>query len=187
MKGCIPRREPRIFPFVRHGEHVRAVQVLPPVISSFFSFRRRRRKGRITCEPSVHAIVVRLLRPDQPRECLSLYLAGILAHFSRSISRIELVGLRHARPEYLIECRPEGRLRSRRSWVLIGEAQPNRRRSSRGYIEAIKRPGLGSCLRGVYSAFISADQIFVKRIFQVLGSVLHSEKPPEVRLVIRKQ
>src|ERR1700751_4663544 len=48
VESQIPRRVPRIFPFVRHGDDVVVVEMSPILVSSVLPLFRRRRPGRIT-------------------------------------------------------------------------------------------------------------------------------------------
>ena len=159
------------------------------MIASLLARLRRRRKGRIALQPNLHVIVVRLLRPQQPGESLPLYLAGIFTHPAGCISGVELIGLRDARAEHVIKCPAEERFNraSCGGGILVREAQPHRCGAAGRHIQAIKSRGLGTCLGWVDRAIVPLDEIFVKRVFQIWGSVLDSEQALEVRLVVREQ
>ena len=70
VKGQVPRRKPRVLPFVGHRKDVRVVKVRPIVIAPFLAFRRRRRLAGIAIEPGAHVVVIALLGPQHARERL---------------------------------------------------------------------------------------------------------------------
>ena len=65
VKRRVPGREPRVLPLVWHGEDVAGEEMLPIPIPSLPTGRRRRRIGRITLQPILHDVLVKLLRPQQ--------------------------------------------------------------------------------------------------------------------------
>ena len=72
MKREIPSRIPRVLPLVRHRDHVGVVEVSPLVVAAGLAPLRRRRLTRVAVEPILNVDVVKLLRPNQTGECLSL-------------------------------------------------------------------------------------------------------------------
>ena len=72
VKRKIPRRIPRVFPLVRHGNDVGIVQMRPFVIAPELPARIGCRLGRIALKPPVHVVVIALLAPDQAGKGLAL-------------------------------------------------------------------------------------------------------------------
>ena len=77
VKGEIPRGVPGILPFVRHGDHVRVVEMRPIVIAAICGARVGRGLRGIAVEPALHIIVIALLAPEQPGEGLALNQARV--------------------------------------------------------------------------------------------------------------
>src|SRR5712672_3964319 len=93
MKRQIPRRIPRILPFVRHRNNVVVVQVRPIMVSPLQSLLRRRRSRRIAVQPGAHVIVIELLVPHHACKRLPHHPPGILRQFLGNTGNVELVSL----------------------------------------------------------------------------------------------
>ena len=65
VEGEVPRREPRVFPFVGHRDDIPAVKMEPVGVPSVFATFRRRRLLRIAVQPITHDVMVELLAPEQ--------------------------------------------------------------------------------------------------------------------------
>src|SRR5438132_8802220 len=72
MEGEIPSRKPGVLPFVRHGEYLIRIEMLPIMVATVLALLRRRRLRRITLEPAPDVIAVELLGPDHSSACLAL-------------------------------------------------------------------------------------------------------------------
>ncbi len=79
MEAEIPRREPRILPLVRHGEHLIAVQVLPVMVASLLTLVRRRWLPGVALQPIENVVVIALPVPQHSRERLTLHPSCVLA------------------------------------------------------------------------------------------------------------
>ena len=77
VKRQVPRGIPRIFPFVRHGNDVRVVEMFPVRVAAVLAFGRRRRLGRVAAQPFRHVVVIKLLAPNHAGERLALDQARI--------------------------------------------------------------------------------------------------------------
>ena len=63
MKGKIPRRVPRVFPLVGHGDDVFVVEVAPVEIARMVAAARGKRIGGVARCPCSYVVVVELLAP----------------------------------------------------------------------------------------------------------------------------
>ena len=123
MKRQIPRREPRIFPFVRHGKHVVAVEMRPVVIAAVLAFRWRRRLGRIAVQPFLHVVVKKLFAPDHPRKSLALHHPCISVGNALLQPGVKFIRLTSSLIKYIIEI---GKRFSRRRAIRFCQPQPHR-------------------------------------------------------------
>ena len=78
VKGEVPRRVPRKFPFIRHRHDAFVIKMTPASVAAAQSFLRRRRQAGIAIEPLVDDIVIILLVPKQSGERLTLNCALLL-------------------------------------------------------------------------------------------------------------
>src|SRR5271155_5877535 len=78
MKSQVPRGKPRIFPLVRHREHVTDVDVRPLLVPARFAFRRRCRLSRVALNPLGDVVVVTLLIPEHTCQGLTLHTSRVL-------------------------------------------------------------------------------------------------------------
>ena len=70
MECQVPSRIPRVFPLVGHRDDVRVVHVMPMVIA-WGSMGCFERISIMLLKPHVDVIVVELLGPQHPGECLA--------------------------------------------------------------------------------------------------------------------
>src|ERR1700719_593062 len=104
MEGQIPGGVPGIFPCVGHGNHVGIIQMYPAGVATSAALRRRRRLGGISFEPHGNVVMIGLLVPQQPRECLSLYAKSIGGYvLTRAARAIKFVGLANPIGTYLVQ------------------------------------------------------------------------------------
>ena len=60
MESEIPRGIPGIFPFVRHGDDVIVVEMRPILVAAFFALGRRRGTSRVSFQPGLDVVVLKL-------------------------------------------------------------------------------------------------------------------------------
>ena len=166
VEAEIPRGVPGILPLVRHGDHVRVVQVRPVVISPKAPARIGLRLRRIAVEPALHVVVVALLAPEQARQRPAVAPGAHLRSVADARAlRIEFIGLLQALREDVFEFRAEECFRR---WPA--EFPPGLRSSQ----PAAQRPTLpGSHLRDVMRRGL--------RSFLVPGSRRRVRRSPRTR------
>ena len=84
VKCSIPGGKPGILPFVRHRNHVPAVDMLPIVISSRPATGRRHGRVLISSQPVLDDVLIELFGPEQPRGHLASNTFSILIEASDS-------------------------------------------------------------------------------------------------------
>src|SRR5208337_5077518 len=99
----IPRRVPRVFPLVWHGNNICIDKVGPLPIASPSAFARGLRMSRVALEPLSHVKVVKLFAPERPGERLALHTAHVLARDVSVDTVVELVRLTQPEREYVAE------------------------------------------------------------------------------------
>ena len=72
MKGKIPGGIPRIFPLVRHGDHVGIQHVEPFHVPRAVAVGLEQRMTLVLDEPALQIEVVELLAPEHPGQCLAV-------------------------------------------------------------------------------------------------------------------
>ena len=72
MEREVPRRIPGKFPFVWHRHHPLVVKVAPLRVAPRLSLHWRRRLARVTFEPILHNIIIKLFRPKHARQRLAV-------------------------------------------------------------------------------------------------------------------
>src|SRR6516164_2786333 len=93
MKCKVPRRVPRIFPFVGHGDDVFVVEVVPFAVTPVLSFHGRGWARGVTFDPSTEVAVIKLLGPEQTGKRLALHRCGIFATRLAGTAGVEFVSL----------------------------------------------------------------------------------------------
>lgn len=91
VEGRVPRSEPGVLPLVGHRQDVVDVHVLPLLVSTMFSLRRRGRLTRITFDPLLLDELVVLLAPQHSTQSLSHDVAQVVADGSTSDPTVKLV------------------------------------------------------------------------------------------------
>ena len=170
MKSQIPGGIPGIFPFVRHGEDVFVIQMLPVTVSSLTMSLGRRRAGRIAAQPCPHVVMIELLAPQKTREGLPLNIATVLREAMRRPGGIEFVSFLFSRRNNPVEFFSQhlfGRWAVRQP-QSIGRLFPRRNQSM------IMRGRLGPDPLRVDGVRLALDDIVVKRIFHVWRSIRHA-------------
>ena len=104
MKGKVPRRVPREFPFVRHRHHALVIKMAPLRVASVFTLLWRRESG-VTFKPLVHDVMIKLFVPKHSRECLALNCAMFPAQARGRERGVKFVGFMRALCKHTIEVR----------------------------------------------------------------------------------
>jgi hypothetical protein len=99
----VPGGVPRKLPLVGHRDDVGVEQVPPLRVASARPLRRRQRLRRIAVEPTLHDVVVELLRPQQAGQALAHHRARVRAEVRRDHGGVELVGFTLSRRERGVE------------------------------------------------------------------------------------
>ena len=103
MECEVPRREPGIFPLVRHGHDVGGDEMTPIGVAAVLAAFGRRRLQRIAVEPLPHVEIVELLVPQHPGKGLALDAAHVLVVDAFLSGGVEEVGLGDALAEDVIK------------------------------------------------------------------------------------
>ena len=103
VEGEVPRRVPRVLPFVRHRDDIPVVKVLPAGIAAGQPRVGRFGACRIAREPAMNVVVIELLRPQHPAQRLSKHHGFIGRCAGRGEVGIELVRLLLALRHDLVE------------------------------------------------------------------------------------
>ena len=185
VKRQVPRGEPRIFPFVRHGNHVGVVQMLPVVVAAVLAFRRRRRLGRIALQPFRHVVVIKLFAPDHARERLALHQPRVGIGDVLLQAGVKFVGLACGAGRKCASKSANGLPRRRAAGLR--EPQPHGGRAARRHGQLVKRAGLGAGLRGIHRRPVSGDHIFMKRVLEKTRRLSLAEEPADIGFVVAKQ
>ena len=77
VKTEVPGGVPRILPLVGHRQHVLVVEMRPVGIPAMEPLRRRRRLRRVAAQPGRDVVIVELLAPQEPGECLPADVAAV--------------------------------------------------------------------------------------------------------------
>src|SRR5262252_4822140 len=103
MKCQVPRGEPGKFPLVRHRHDVGGDEVTPMTVASALATLGWRWLSRIAIEPTQHVEVIKLLVPEHPRQCLTLYPAQVLIDDAPLQRGVKGIGFGKATGENTIE------------------------------------------------------------------------------------
>ena len=183
VKGEVPRGVPRIFPLVRHGDHVGVEEVLPVVIARAAALGGRRRKVRVAGQPLLHDIMVKLLRPQQPGVGLAHDIARLGPERGRVLGFKKRRGLRDAPGENGVEiCEGRGRPRAGRR-----EAEPEHDLAAGGNLERVVRRGFRPVAVRVHGVRAPVDDGVVETVFHVGREVRRAEDARVVRFVFREK
>src|SRR5688572_30156468 len=184
MKGEIPGGIPRVFPLVRHRDHVGIVKMPPVRIPALETFARRLGPGWVAFEPAVDVVMIKLLAPEQTGQRLTHNIAAVPAGIlwnDRSIELLRFVAaLRHKLIEFSIE-----RLTRRRR--KIAETEPSREACAWLQYRRIMRCRFGSRRVGTYAVQSFVNQVVVDAVFYEASGVLGIEQTAVIGFILREQ
>src|ERR1700677_3536063 len=103
MKGQVPRREPGVFPLVRHGKDGTAVEVLPFRIAARLALAGWSGGIGIPLEPAAHVVFVILLVPYHSGKSLPLDQASIFVLQAGLNPKVEVITIAFSRAGDIIE------------------------------------------------------------------------------------
>ena len=103
VEAQVPGGEPGELPLVGHRDHVAGEQVRPLVVAPLPALGRRARLRRVALQPVADDVVVELLGPQHPGECLACHQPGIGRKAGRQDGGVELVRLLLALLERRVE------------------------------------------------------------------------------------
>ena len=92
VEGEVPRRVPRVFPFVRHRDDVSVVHVMPVLVPRGVLSALIQADAALL-EPALDVVVVELLGPEHARECLPHHVGPVGADRGREDTPVEFVRL----------------------------------------------------------------------------------------------
>ena len=178
----VPGRVPGVLPLVGHGDDVAVQHVEPLGVADTTARSAEERVSLVLLQPPVEVEVVVLLRPEHPREGLSVHPALVLAERSGRDPLVELVGVEEPLPERLLERCPELLARG-----PPGQAELDERDAARRHLEDVKHRGLRPGLPGVHGVTLPGDHVSVEGVLHVRSRVRLAPEPLGVRLVLREQ
>ena len=178
VKRQIPCRIPGILPLVGHGDDVGVVQMRPVGIAPVQPLGRRRRLPRISVEPGIHVVGVKLLAPQHAGEGLPLHPAQIVRAAGIGQRLVEFV--RFGDPV------GEGAVEIVESPVAVGETQPDRFRLAGLKLHRVPGRALGADTVGVHRAGAPLHDVLVDSVLDV-SAVLAAEETGEVRVVVGEE
>jgi len=153
MEGEVPGGEPRVFPLVRHGQHVVGDEVEPVRVAD--ARLRVHRVAAVLDQPPLHVVRVVLLGPQHPGQRLPDDPTLLVGHLRMGKARVELVGLGLAPVDQLVELSRD-RVRTE---VGVGQPQPYGRAAAGRDVEDVVRGGLGADPVRVHRTGLAADDV----------------------------
>ena len=180
VESEVPRGEPRVFPFVRHGDDIAGEEVLPFLVGALFRDRLRQRHEAVAEQPFLHAVVVELLGPKQPGVGLEADLAGFGIKAAGEDAVVVGLALGGAGGDDFIEA-VEG-IAARQSGLAEAEAHG-------GGLPWLKcqdvvRRGFGAARAGAQRLVVAPDHAVVKGVFEMDAGGRVFEAAEEVGLVV---
>ena len=183
MKGKVPGRKPRIFPFVGHGNDVFIIEVLPIRVPAIFSPCGRRRSCGVAGQPGAHVKMIKLFAPQHSRKCLTLNILGIGGMARSEAFGKKFVRLLLARGENGFELFPQLAFGRRE----VGQSQSVSDALSGGNQRVIMDRSLRSHLCGIYGPWCAGDDIVIDPVFDIGAGVGHSIEPLRVGVIFGKE
>src|SRR5215469_1052494 len=184
MKGKVPRRVPRIFPFVGHGDDVFVVEVVPLAVTPVLSFYGRGWSRWVTFDPSTEVAVIKLLGPEQTGKRLALYFCGIFATRLAGTAGVEFVSLGPPLRKKVVKSVPKGLRPSqgdRRGGttydrrLFVRKPKSNGLLGSRLNLLAVDCSRLRALARWIHSVLITVNHAVVYSVLHVGAPVVDSE------------
>ena len=127
--------------------------------------------------------MIKLLRPEHPRQGLALHVARVRGKTLGNDLRIEFIGLRNP----LIEGRLKLLVQQIRGGLLRCEAQAKHRPLAGRNIQPIIRGGLGARLRRIHRAGLAVNQVFVDPVLYKRRSIRRAVEPLAIGLVLSEE
>ena len=180
VKRQVPRCIPRIFPLVRHGNHIAVVEMAPVTVAPLPAAGRRRGFGRIALEPVANAVMIKLFRPEQSRISLPRHAPFLVREKARDAPGVKGIGL--ANP-----IREPGAEIILRRFVARKETQTQRRALARLNFEAIMGGRLRADACWVDRLDLTVNDEFVECVLHERMAVRRSKKFLRVGLVVCEQ
>ena len=192
MEGEIPRGVPGILPFVRHGDDVGVVHVVPLRIARRLLGRRQVGIAAPLFEPAVHVVIEELLGPQHPGQGLAHDVGRVGIQRARDDAGVEFIRLLPARLHHFVKMLaeraaafPVGLVQGARRHG--GQSQPNDLALSGRDGQAIVRRGLRPGLLRIHGVGLSVDDEVVDAVLDERRPVLAAEQPLRVGFVFREQ
>src|ERR1051326_358953 len=177
MKRKVPRRIPRILPFIRHRNHIRVVQVFPLVIATANTLAGRFGCAWITIEPLFDDVVIELFGPEHAGEGLPHDEAFVSREVSWDYGFVKLIGFTKTIGEYLVElCEGFSVIE-----LLISSSQADRRSCTCADGQLVIRGRFGASLFWIHCLLVAVNDVFVDRVFEVTRTIRVIEQPLSVR------
>ena len=183
VKRKVPGGIPRVFPFVRHGDHVCVIQMGPFVVAAFAALRGWGRIAGVALQPIVDDIVIELLRPQHARKTLTHDVLCIRRKILRNNRAIEFVGFALAESNRRIEA-GKGILAFE---IGVGQAQTDNDRLTRTNRELVVGCGLRADMLRIDRFRGAVNDVVVNAVFHVGRTVLDSKQSAGIGLVLGEE
>ena len=183
LEGQVPRGEPWILPFVRHGEDAFGIQVPPVNVADIFSRFGGRRTGIVAVQPFGNIEEINLFAPKQAGERLTLDAPFIFSSARRMNRCIKLVGFRPAHGNDFID------VRKRPGHRFVRQPQAQDDGAAGGHhFGGVMQAGFGA-ERFRVDTILPVDDVAMKRIFDKRTSAFHlrTKDPLAVGFVVGEQ
>jgi hypothetical protein len=168
VKGQIPRREPGVFPLIRHRDHISIVHVSPVVIPAVLAFSGRRRMCGVTIQPLRDIVVEELLTPHHSRKGLTLHSPLVLTLQAPLQFSVELICLTAARHQHCVEVF-ETRLPE-----IAPESHADVDLSTGWHRDDMVCGDLRAGPLGIHRCVVPVDNVFMERILRVAARGRHA-------------
>ena len=146
VEGEVPRREPRVLPWIGHRQDVGRLEVPPGRVAAVLPLRWRRWQARVAVEPARDVVAVVLLAPQHPGERLAHDPLLVVGPAFATEGLVELIGLGLAPLHRRLERRPEridGRDVLRRGLAVAALAVLGGRRIGSVWLRLVRGARLG--------------------------------------------
>ena len=178
----IPRRKPRIFPFIRHRQHAHRIEVPPVLVADLVTRVGRWRIGVVTLQPQVDVEDIVLLGPHHAGEGLALDAALVFRSALRMDRLVELVRLATRTGDDRVHPRSGGP-------GIVRQAEVEDHRATGWHVAAVVDARLGAVVAGVRGRRFAVDDMAVEGVLVVAAAVLGRDavEALDIRLVVGEQ